>query len=308
MAENIQCPELFRHSALILAAYSLFGFQFDDQSFAFKICYFDFNEDNRVRSAAEFMPIFDMLKNSGANTLTFEVVSETLCVLKIAWHQYEYIPKIIASLLANTMITFTLMTNANIVLKHSNFDLSVQFIPVIFSHDFFEWEFIKQQKEKLLASIETISPLYLSIWNYATDMGKNFCNQLWCRKRGYGLQPEIDWMAPDNYYSWIDFMPLETMLEEILEGFGPEPYHHTRQALWNNPNCMTFSIFFPICMCCQVKQPDARAFPCGHCVSCAVCAPKLLTGDDNGKCPICGHMIVKYIPINLQRKPNQHVI
>lgn len=312
------CPEIFRHSALILAKYSLFGFPFDPTRDVFKICFIEVN-DSQI--ADQISSITNNLQKDGLiSSLQTTYVSQVLCILEISWFDIEFVPLLLERLLTETMIKVTLLSNAKMILHSSMFDAKEMLI-VFKNPDYLECRFIQEHRNNYM---DIINQEYcLAPWNYKTAMGEAFCSFLNTVNRGFKLRLE-DWHHPANYLGWIDFMPLDTIIEELTIGFypnssapvassskkicveGDDLNRVTDEMLDSSSQQQQISYFSESCMICVDKIPNSRVLPCGHAVICDSCAPKII--GLYKQCPICCRSIVKWIAINLQRSPNADTI
>lgn len=296
------CPDIFRSSALILAQNSLFGYYFDESTNVFSICTFDITPANGFESDVHIRTFGDWLSQECyTRSLQLSVHKRYdchVCTLHVSWFEYEKIGYILAYLLNHTVIAkFTICNFARVVFDRNNLCYP---LPCLVLPDFIEQEFVRQHE------IQEMDERFLHIWNYATLDGCSFCNKLCMYKRDLEqISVSIDSQNhPLNYLAWSNYMPLESIIEEINHENDSQPFRSN--AVLNN-DIGTLDK----CALCTTNTPDTHVIPCGHKVFCTNCAPrklsyfidrtpKYLISSNIMKCPICDHTILSYIRI-LQR-------
>ncbi|AYV77318.1 MAG: RING finger domain protein [Barrevirus sp.] len=131
-----------------------------------------------------------------------------------------------------------------------------------------------------------IKDVYLDIWNWSTDQGRNFCKYLRDLKR----LPEPDLNHADNYYKWPIFMnydpktllsvndeaPQQKKIKEdkIDEDKGKEEEKEEVEEVQE-------------CFICMDKVANTMVLPCSHCIVCSDCSIRLRNTNDHHTCVKC---------------------
>lgn len=181
--------------------------------------------------------------------------------LKIWWQDQNLIPSVFNSLLQRQQ-WFRTRSVADVCFSPSRGD-------VAFDHRRMELKFIEQTRDILklvpscVGSDDFIKWQTFDVWNYETDEGKNFCQEL-CRLWG---KPPSDHNSKDNYLLW-----------DIFANDQPEQKKQRSEPQEEDDF---------ICMICLVSPPDTVVNPCKHCVVCSECSERLKNTNDAETCVQC---------------------
>lgn len=122
------------------------------------------------------------------------------------------------------------------------------------------------------------------LWNYRTEEGREFCNEMRQRKH----KGPCDMNSDENYLLWDIFKNCDfTTLLDLEEPINPE-----NQGDQSVDESVDESEEITECMVCWTNPPNTMVLPCEHVVVCKQCSDGLKNTADSQTCIRCRNPIV----------------
>lgn len=143
--------------------------------------------------------------------------------------------------------------------------------------------------------------VFFDYWNYKSDAGKQFCNEIRALKRLPTMNDELAKADKENYYNWQTFQNYDPVT--LMDRVGSSPPSLQNKTPKKGamgelgfPNKSLKRKFEEIeekndCMICFENQPQTLVLPCGHSVVCKNCSHGLKRTADAKICVRCRNPI-----------------
>lgn len=267
----MSCPEDVKRRGLILYHNSFAGFQEPGGGGpnCFLLCFCKNLRDEEINQIKEL---------SGSTTLEQgDFIGRDF--LEINWTEYNKIEAIL-NIMLQLGYGYQVMTKSLV-----SFDPAVD---KVFSRQAVEKKSIDQMKQLLSLCPNRIydsrmDDIYFDPWNYITEEGRQFCNELRRMNKMQILSPPYD--QEDNYFKW-----------PIFQNYDPQTLLSFPTSVSSTSSSTTTVILSKNlkdeemddqCMICMDAEPNTMVLPCEHRVVCKKCSDGLKGTNDHHTCVRC---------------------